>query len=150
MTKLDLSIIFNSINTNDRNFYQKLSDEEKKAFSPLVIGRWVSSSTDKIQFNRLNDIYNVLIFPLSKHPDLLYKVLVACTPPKRHQYSWIPKKKRTSKATLQLDVVSRYMNCSKREASEQLGVMVSEDILEMSMELGDTADYIKKLKVELK
>ena len=43
--KLDIKRELNAVNFKDYNFYNNLTDEEKKEFSPFILMRYTSNST---------------------------------------------------------------------------------------------------------
>lgn len=147
--KLDLFGLLDKIDGNDLEAYLDLTDEERKEFAPVVVMRWLSSSMDTKQLTYLNEYVNRHVFHHYRHPDLMFKVMVACTPPKKHYYKWLPRKKK-DKLTKKVDVVTRYLECSRRDAKEYLTSMTQEDVLTMAQELGDPSTYITELKAEFK
>lgn len=149
MSKLDLIGLLDKVDENAEGFYGELDDLERKDFAPIVVLRWLSSSRDPNQLLPLNDYANRVVFHHYKHPELMYKLFVACTPGKKHYYKWLPRKKKP-KLSKKVDVVSRYLKCSHRRATEHLRVLTKDDILEMSTELGDPSSFLTDLKAEFK
>jgi hypothetical protein len=149
MSKLNLMELLDKIDQNDIDYFRNLSEEERKGFAPIVVQRWLSSTKDKAQLVLINDMINVLSFPLYKDPDLLFKLMVACTPKKKHYYRWLARKKQ-EKLSKRIDVISRYMNCSPEKAKHYATLMDTDNIVEMAEELGEQATFIKELKAEAK
>lgn len=148
-SKLDIWEVFRKIDDNDRDFLKKLSPEQRKGFVPIVTLRWLSGSGNDSQLLNLNEVVNSTVFNLYKHPDLLYKLMVAATPPGRKQYKWIkPAKKR--KVSARTNVLCRYLEASPAEAESFLPLYSDEDIIDMATALGETTEFIKTLKSELK
>lgn len=86
----------------DRDFYDSLTDEERKKFSNFLMIRWGSSvqGTTNMQMYYLlscNENFNKNFFAINRHPKLQWLCATAVSPGKgtqRHQ--WIaPKKKET-------------------------------------------------------
>jgi hypothetical protein len=78
--KLDLTTVLQAIDGQDMTFYNRLSDEEKKSYTPLVLMRYMSSLTDQSKYGAYaviatNDIVNIGFWELSKYPDLQHKML---------------------------------------------------------------------------
>lgn len=146
---LDIFDLLNKVDANDRKHYDSLTPEAKKAFAPIVVERWLSTSRDKKQLILLNATVNTLAFHLHKHPELLYSLMVASTQKGKHHYRWMPKKKK-DKLTKKVETVSNYLECSQREALMYLGNLKMEDVIDMATEMGQPADYLRELKAEYK
>ena len=88
----------------DRDFYDSLTDEERKKFSNYLMVRWGSSvhgSPDLQEFYVIstNERLNKHFFAINRHPKLQWLCATSVSPgmgTQRHQ--WIaPKKKETAK-----------------------------------------------------
>ncbi len=96
--KLDLSAVLQAIDRRDLKFYSGLSDEEKKAYAPLVLMRYMSSLTDQ---NRnaayaviaTNDLVNIGFWNLTKHPELQHMLLCIAGLGGKQYRPWIPVKR---------------------------------------------------------
>lgn len=148
--KLDIFELLRHIDDGDRDFLDGLTEDQRKGFVPIVTLRWLSGSGNESQLLNLNEIANTTTFSLYKHPELLYKLMLASTPKGRKQYNWIKTAKK-EKTSLRTDVILRYLDeVSPREAAEFAAIYTAEEILEMAEALGETKEYIQKLKSELK
>lgn len=146
---LDLFDLLNKVDANNRDHYSDLTPEAQKAFAPIVVERWLSSSRDKSQLLLLNATVNTMTFHLYKHPELLYKLMVASTPKGKHHYKWMPRKKK-AKLTKKVDTVARYMECSQKDAIFYLNNLKMQDVLDMATEMGESADFLRDIKAEYK
>ena len=83
MSKLDIKRELNAVDTRDYDFYNRLTDEERKSFSPFVLMRYTSSaqSDHEIQewfLERTNEFVNKNHWSLSKdHKALLWKLFAS-------------------------------------------------------------------------
>lgn len=81
--KLNLKRILEAVDTRNYDFYDNLSDEEKKEFSPYILMRYVSnvSGDDYLQewyIERTNELVNKEHWTLSKnHKSLIWKLFAA-------------------------------------------------------------------------
>jgi hypothetical protein len=78
--KLSLTDVLNAIDKRDLDFYSRLTVEEQKSYTPLVLMRYMSSLTDQHPHTAYavmatNDITNIGFWTLSKHPELQHKLL---------------------------------------------------------------------------
>ena len=77
---LDLTRTLNALDNGDKNYYVNLTQEEQKAYSPLLLMRYMSSLGDQSK-NQLyailatNDLVNIGFWNLSKHPELQHYLL---------------------------------------------------------------------------
>lgn len=148
--KLDIFELLRHIDDGDRGFLDGLSDDQRKGFVPIVTLRWLSGSGKDAQLLNLNEVVNSTVFSLYKHPDLLYKLMLVSTLKGRKQYNWIKTAKK-EKATLRAEVIMRYFDeVSPREANEFIDLYSADEFIEMAEALGETKEYIQKLKSELK
>ncbi len=82
--KLDIKRELNAVDQKNYNFYDQLSDEEKKAFSPYILMRYVSNvkadaDTQEWFLEMTNELVNKNHWDLSKdHKALLWKLFAAC------------------------------------------------------------------------
>ena len=108
--------------TKDPNYYNNLSESEKKSFSHWMILTWLSLDDDLLDLIKLlfTDGY------YDKIPsDMFYKMLVDFVPKSYNNLSWI---KTTRKSEKLLTELSRWFSVSKRESEEYLNIMLSSDV----------------------
>lgn len=78
--KLDIKRELRAVDTKDYNFYQNLTEEEKKAFSPYILMRFTSNVkgeqwVQELFLERTNEFVNKDHWSLSKnHKSLLWKL----------------------------------------------------------------------------
>lgn len=147
--KLDIFKLLAAIDKGDYHYYDKLSDEEKKDFSPLVVMRWMSGTDDPRQTIFLNELANPIVYSLNKHPGLMYKLLVCSSSKVQHRYKWVGNKKGSTKPK-SLEVIKKYYGYSTRAAEDVRSLLSAAAIIEMAEELAYQKDEITKLKAELK
>lgn len=103
--KLELSRVLNALDNGDRSFYNSLTQEEKKAYAPLVLMRYMSSLGDQSRYNQYaiiatNDLVNIGFWQLSKYPDLQHLLLCAAGVGSKQYHNWIPIKLKNSKTSI--------------------------------------------------
>mgnify|MGYP003336767267 FL=1 len=99
--KLALNEVLNAIDKRDLDYYSRLTAEEQKSYTPLVLMRYMSSLTDQhphaaYAVMATNDITNIGFWTLAKHPELQHKLLcLAGLGPKTYR-PWIAAKGKKS------------------------------------------------------
>ena len=103
--KLELSKVLASIDAGYRDFYQGLTEQEKKSYTPIVLMRYISSLPDNHKYRyhavlMTNDLVNLGFWNLSKYPDLQHLLLCCCAPgtPKNYR-PWISVNKKSNSHT---------------------------------------------------
>lgn len=99
---LDLSRVLNELDRGNKDFYRNLSDEEKKAYVPLVLMRYMSSLGDQspnqaYAIIAANDLVNIGFWQLSKHPELQHLLLCLTGLGAKQYRPWISNKSKSSK-----------------------------------------------------
>lgn len=102
MDKLSIHNEMSCFDRKDRNFYDSLTDEERKKFSNYLMLRWGSSvqgSQDLQEFYVIstNERLNKHFFAVNKHPKLQWLMATSVSPGMgTFKHQWIaPKKKDT-------------------------------------------------------
>lgn len=78
--KLSLESVLQALDRQDLGYYNTLTDEEKKAYSPFVLMRHMASAGPQSQqapyaVIATNELVNKGLFELGKHPELLHMLL---------------------------------------------------------------------------
>ena len=107
---LPLAEEFAAMDFKDTDFYNRLTEEQKKVLSPWVLMRWMSSSrSDTIyHLTMVNDIVNNNFSVISKHPELQWKLLAVCGTNKKQYRDWIPPGKKSKKNKLEEILIKFY------------------------------------------
>ena len=147
---LDIFHLLGQIDKKDTLFYSKLTDEQRKAYSPLVSMRWMSGTSDERQIIYLNELVNRFVFNMGDHKELLFKLQCAASSGTPRRYNWMAAKTSGGKKNKGLDIVMQYYDYGVREGKAAMALLGSEDILLMAEELGYQKEELAKLKKEQK
>jgi len=146
--KLDIFKVLGELSGGDHMVYRRLSDDEKKGFSALVIMRWMTGTSDERQIMALNMFANKMIFPLAKHPELLAMLLASCSSKVARRYQWLGIKS-SKKKNLARQAVQEYLDYSSLEMRKLTELPAPEEIIEMAEACGWQKEEMTKLKKEL-
>jgi hypothetical protein len=148
--KLDIFDVLRQINVSNQDVYSNLTEEEQKAFAPLVVMRWLSGANIDDQILYLNKFVNPYVFPLGKHPHLLMQLMQVCGVGKAVRCNWLKQSSSKKKKTEVLKVLCQYYEMTPREVNKLDVLPSNEDIIEMAEHLGWQKAEIAKLKKEMK
>lgn len=149
--KLDIFQVLDHISKKDIHYYRNLTEEQQKAFMPLVVMRWLSGTSSARQVVFLNELVNQSVFTSHKHKELLYFLMTICGPGHKQKYFWNKTLSKKSTTTpVAVSIVRKYFEYSTTEALEALPLLTNGDLLSYASELGTQPDLITKLKRELR
>lgn len=97
--KLDIQTVLEAADRGMKDFYVNLTEEEQKAFTPLITMRWQSALSDKsdlkyYQILATNDLVNLGMWSLTRHPELLWKLLCVAGTGRKQYHVWVPMAKK--------------------------------------------------------
>lgn len=102
MEKLSIQNEMSCFDRKDREFYDSLTDEERKKFSNYLMLRWGSSVQGSRELQEFyviatNERLNKHFFAVNRHPKLQWLMATSVSPDMgTHRHQWIaPKKKET-------------------------------------------------------
>lgn len=148
--KLDIFNTLGQINQKNTEFFQGLTEDEKKGFQPMVTMRWMSGTSSPLQVVLLNELVNPYVFSLPNHKDLLFKLMTLCSSGKQRN-KWITRKD-TDRVNCKhsIEVIKNHYGYSTQSAYDVLPLLNADTIISMAEDQGIQKDILTKLKAELK
>lgn len=154
---LDIFKVMSAIDNRKFGFYKTMSDEEKKAFSPLVIMRWISAVRGSREINEyylqiVNELVNKNLWDpcLSKHPELLYLLLAHSGIGSKVDHEWIKGFSREKKSKLVEFLKQFYPTASTKELEFFITINSKEQLISLVNDSGMQDDEAKSLIKEIK
>lgn len=151
--KLDIFRTLRAINDYDLDFLQNLKEDERKAFSPVVVAQWLRGAdvNETYRIQMMNMLVNKHLFSLGgKHPDLIYKMMcVSCGFGDDARYQYIKKGKQTKHPKTVKLLMSIYC-CNDEHAHDMLVLLDKESVQDLAEEVGMEDKDIKDLLKEWK
>ena len=157
--KLDIFKTLRAIDNKDRNYYDNLTDEEKKGFAPFVLNRWLSSVDSNMPelvewwLRATDENFNMHLLNLNsaemKHPKLQWLMATACSPGMgvmKHQ--WVGYKKKTGKAVnnkVKKFLMDQYPTFKEEDVLLLMTLITNKEIRAYAKELGMVDKEIKKI-----
>ena len=123
MDKLYIGNEMAQFDKKNRDFYDSLTDEEKKKFSPYLMIRWGSSVQGSRELQEYyvmstNQRLNKHYFSVNRHPKLQWLMATAVSPDMgTHRHQWIAPKKKdaTGGNEVKKTLVDLYPNMKMRD-----------------------------------
>ena len=144
MDKLSIHNEMARFDKKDRDFYQSLTDEERKKFSNYLMIRWgsaVQGSQELQEFYVIstNERLNKHFFSVNRHPGLQWLMATSVSPglgTQRHQ--WIaPKKKDASNNEIKKALMEMYPTMKITDIDALAAITDKQDIKQRQKEMGD-------------
>ena len=131
--KLSIRNEMSRFDLKDRDFYDSLTDEERKKFSPYLMIRWgsaVNGSADLQKFYviSVNERLNKHFFAVNRHPKLQWLMATTVSPGLGTQtHNWIaPKKKEGSNSARRKFLAEVYPNLKSSDI-DVLNLIMTDD-----------------------
>lgn len=149
--KIDIFEVLQNIDDCNFDYYDNLTEEQKKTISLFVVARWLSCTRNTKQIVAVNSLVNTFLYKMiSKHPKLLYKMMLISSSGTRKQYKWVPKKKKQSSKPETIKILSKFYDMSARQVEDYIDTFSLEDVISCANDLGADDSIIKKIKNEFK
>ena len=147
--QIPLKEIMAAIDKKDRNFYNNLSDEQKKAFSAWMMMRYCSSVQGKDAANYIymtNELVNYQFSEVSKHPELQWLLLSACGVGKIQFHPYLkPPNSRKKKNKIFEFIYSIYPHMKAEDINNMIDINTKEELTEFAVAHGYDDKTIKDI-----
>ena len=143
MEKLSIQNEMTQFDRKNRDFYDSLTDEERKKFSNYLMIRWGSSvqGATELQHYYLqssNHYVNKRFFDINRHPKLQWLCATAVSPGLgTHRHQWIaPKKKEAGASGIQKQIAELFPYLKDDEVELMAKINTKKDIDAYLKQLG--------------
>ena len=157
--KIELFPLLRNISTKNVGYYDSLTEENLKEFTPFVIMRWLTGGNDgrnlsARQIYFLNELVNPYAFEFTRrdsmHKKLLYNLMTISTTGKDYRYTFNKVKRGNNTMPRTIEIIQEVFGYNCREAKDAVVLLTDEAIVSMAEQLGKQDGEIKELKKELK
>ena len=147
MAKIKKKSLFDHVNAvtsqQHPNYWDEISDDDKKSWSNYMINRFLSMKPEWIDF--VNEVQK---YPLQ--PRELYKVYIDILPKKKQWLKYIKGDKKMKHPKWVYEIVSKHLQCSIREAGDavdmfELSAGGQSELTDILMKYGKTEDECRKI-----
>lgn len=149
MSDINLKDLLKAIDTKDRRFYDNLSEDQKKKFSPFLALKWSSvvrgdETLEHYYAVSANTQINKNFWDIGKHPKLQW-LLVTCVSPgigtTRHE--WLGNSKNQSKNPLLTALMKIYPNEKVDNLKLLASTITEHDFMQLMKDQGIAEKEIK-------
>lgn len=148
--KLNIFNVLSHLDEKDANYYDRLTEEEQKAFVPLITMKWLSGVSEARQIYFINELVNPHVFTSYTHPKLLFYLMSICGSGKAKRHFWNKTlSRKTSNMPTVVKVIREYFGYSTIEALDALPLLSDDNILSYAEDSGYQKEDITKIKKEL-
>ena len=147
MTKIKRKNLFDHINAitsrQHSNYWDEISDEDKKSWSNYMVNRFLSMKMEWIEF--VNEVQK---YPLK--PKELYKVYTDILPKKRQWLKYFKGDKEMKYPNWVYEIVAKHLQISLREASDAVDMYElshggQAELIDILLKYGRTNEEIHKI-----
>ena len=147
MAKIKRKNLFDHINAitsqQHSNYWDDISDEDKKSWSNYIVNRFLSMKMEWIEF--VNEVQK---YPLK--PKELYKVYTDMLPKKRQWLKYIKGDKEMKYPKWVYEIVAKHLQISSREASDAVDMYElshggQAELTDILIKYGRTVEEIRKI-----
>ena len=147
MAKIKRKNLFDHINAitsrQHSNYWDEISDEDKKSWSNYMVNRFLSMKMEWIEF--VNEVQK---YPLK--PKELYKVYTDILPKKRRWLKYIKGDKEMKYPKWVYEIVAKHLQISLREASDAVDMYElshggQAELIDILLKYGRTIEEIHKI-----
>ena len=147
MPKVKRKNLFDHINAitsqQHTNYWDEITDEDKKSWSNYMVNRFLSMKMEWVEF--VNEVQK---YPLK--PKELYKVYTDILPKKRQWLKYIKGDKEMKYPKWVYEIVAKHLQCSIREASDAVDMYElshggQAELIDILIKYGKTEEEIRKI-----
>lgn len=142
--KLNIQNEMRCLDSKVRNFYDSLTEEERKKFSNYLMIRWGSSVVGASELQEYyliatNERLNKHFFELSRHPKLQWLLATTVSPGMgNHRHQWIaPKKKEKGDNEIKKALMDLYPTMKSDEINMLSKMITKKELKELMKDLGN-------------
>lgn len=143
MDKLHISNEMRQFDSKNRNFYDELTDEEKKKFSPFLMIRWGSTVTGSPELQEYylistNLRLNKNFFDIHRHPKLQWLCATTVSPAMGNfRHEWISTKKKEKADPMRKKLMELYPTYKEDEIDLLCEITTKEEFKKYMRDLGN-------------
>ena len=141
---LDIKAMMKAVDGRDKTWYDRLTSEDKKLYSPYMSMKWTAAVEHKEQaiqefyIEEANENVNKHLWTLSKnHKSLLWRLTAMCGSTFTMFHKWFyPKKKKTTEKSKMKDLQTLYPNAKQADLDVLDITITTKEFKELKQQYG--------------
>jgi hypothetical protein len=141
---LDIKSMMRAVDSRDKTWYARLSDDDKKLYSPYMSMKWTAAvqhnepAIEEFYVEEVNENVNKHLWTLSKkHKSLLWRLTAMCGSTFAMYHKWFyPKKKKTTDKSKMKELQLLYPNAKQADLDVLDTTITTKEFKELQQQHG--------------
>ena len=145
---LDLKKTLRAADLRDKNFYDKMSEEDQKLYSPFMLMKYMASVKGEQWMQEhyvemINECVNKHLWTVSKHKKLAWILTAMCGVEQGQFHPWLGSKKKTGNNDKQKLLTTLYENMKQDDIELLAEINDKKELKELARDFGNEDKQIK-------
>ena len=145
---LDLKKTLRAADLRDKNFYDQMSEEDQKLYSPFMLMKYMASVKGEQWMQEhyvemINEVVNKHLWTVSKHKKLAWILTAMCGVEQGQFHPWLGSKKKTGNNDKQKMLTTLYENMKQDDIELLAEINDKKEQKELARDFGNDDKQIK-------
>ena len=145
---LDLKKTLRAADLRDKNFYDQMSEEDQKLYSPFMLMKYMASVKGEQWMQEhyvemINEVVNKHLWTVSKHKKLAWILTAMCGVEQGQFHPWLGSKKKTGNNDKQKLLTQLYENMKQDDIDLLAEINDKKELKELARDFGNDDKQIK-------
>ena len=145
---LDLKKTLRAAALRDKNFYDQMSEEDQKLYSPFMLMKYMASVKGEQWMQEhyvemINEVVNKHLWTVSKHKKLAWILTAMCGVEQGQFHPWLGSKKKTGNNDKQKMLTTLYENMKQDDIELLAEINDKKELKELARDFGNDDKQIK-------
>ena len=145
---LDLKKTLRAADLRDKNFYDQMSEEDQKLYSPFMLMKYMASVKGEQWMQEhyvemINEVVNKHLWTESKHKKLAWILTAMCGVEQGQFHPWLGSKKKTGNNDKQKMLTTLYENMKQDDIELLAEINDKKELKELARDFGNDDKQIK-------
>ena len=145
---LDLKKTLRAADLRDKNFYDQMSEEDQKLYSPFMLMKYMASVKGETWMQEhyvemINECVNKHLWTVSKHKKLAWMLTAMCGVEQGQFHPWLGSKKKTGNNDKQKLLSQLYENMKQDDVDLLAEINDKKELKELARDFGNDDKQIK-------
>ena len=145
---LDLKKTLRAADLRDKNFYDQMSEEDQKLYSPFMLMKYMASVKGEQWMQEhyvemINEVVNKHLWTVSNHKKLAWILTAMCGVEQGQFHPWLGSKKKTGNNDKQKMLTTLYENMKQDDIELLAEINDKKELKELARDFGNDEKQIK-------